>query len=173
VRILCLIFGFIAASSTLAAKAPSPELKPFSTGWLFHSGNNEDARFPETVDDDWLELSFPHQPSTRRSGPHWYRKHFVLPASQQNKRVTIRLEGATEEISIWLNGHYLDTPRKHAGSIEVDLSARLKFDPKWENVLAVKVNRPEARPHRAWLQITDPVQVTAEGINITASPKKN
>ena len=36
--------------------------------------------------------------------PWWFRKEFTLPASEQNKTVTLKLQGINYKANLWLNG---------------------------------------------------------------------
>ncbi len=107
------------------------------------------------------------------NGIGWYRKHFVLHAT--NQLVAVRFDGVYMNSELWLNGHRLGEHPHGYTSFEFDLTPYLN-PPGQENVLAVCV-RNEGRNSRwysgsgiyrhVWLTERDPVHIPTWGVFVT------
>ena len=71
----------------------------------------------------------------------WYRKHFTVPESDSNKRITIFFEAVTGNSEIYLNNCLLYRSTSGYSSFEVDITDIVDFEK--DNVLAVHVD-PES-----------------------------
>lgn len=75
----------------------------------------------------------------------WYRKHFILPKEDFDKRITLEFGGIATESIIYLNGSELKRNISGYTSFEVDITDFVKFEE--DNVLAVYVNTEN---HEGW-----------------------
>lgn len=168
----------------------------FDTGWRFHRGGAQGADKPAFNDSAWRKVDLPHdwsiedlpgttspfspaaisQPSGgfTTGGTGWYRKSFVMPASQQGKRVQLQFDGIYMNAEVWLNGKRLGKHPYGYTSFWYDITDRLKWGA--QNVLSVKV-RNEGENSRwyagsgiyrhVWLKVMGPVHVAQWGTYIT------
>jgi beta-galactosidase len=146
------------------------------------------------VPHDWSIEDLPANNSTNRVGPFnpdlspgkdatgntvggtsWYRKYFTLPASDAGKKLSVRFDGVYMDADFWLNGQPLGNHPYGYTSFAFNLTPMLK--PVGQtNVLAVRV-RNEGRNSRwysgsgiyrhVWLEVTDPLRITENGLQIT------
>lgn len=125
--------------------------KPFNTGWKFYRGtiSGDTAKERSYDDSSWQVVNIPHAPvitplRVQWPGPggeeiNWYRRHFTLDSSEQDKKIFIELEGADQVAEIWINGTYLGI---HYGAylpFIVDITGQVDFGGT-DNVIAVKVD---------------------------------
>jgi len=170
------------------------EKTSFNTGWKFYRGSisGDAAKDFSYNDSSWQTVNVPHTPvitalRVQWPGPgdedyNWYRKHFSLDNSYQDKKIFIEFEGADQVSDVWINGTYLKT---HYGSylpFTVDITDYITFGGA-NNVIAVKVAEHEDDDIPAyglwissgglyrdvWLNVTDKLHVTdAVDANIVA-----
>ena len=107
-------------------------------------------------------------------GIGWYRKHFVIPASDKGKMIFIDFDGAMANAKVWLNGHYVGEWPYGYSSFRLELTPYLKFGE--ENVIAVRLDTedfdsrwyPGAGIYRnVWLVKTDPVHIDHWGVYLS------
>ncbi|MDR3714600.1 MAG: beta-galactosidase GalB [Puia sp.] len=175
------------------------DTRSFDEGWLFSryglqpdGSQREEPQQLESIafkDGDWQKLSLPHDWGI--SGPFrieleggtgklpwkgigWYRKHFVVPASDAGKRIFVDFDGAMANAKIWLNGNYVGTWPYGYNSFRMDLTPYLRIGE--ENILAVRLDTenwdsrwyPGAGIYRhVWLVTTNQVHVGHWGTYIT------
>ena len=168
----------------------------FDTDWKFYRGGAQGAEQPGFDDSDWRNLDLPHDwsiedlPGTSSpfsadaisqvsggfttGGTGWYRKTFILPEEQKNKRVVVLFEGIYMNSEIWINGQSVGNNPYGYTSFWFDITGKVKFGSS--NILAVKV-RNEGENSRwysgsgiyrhVWLKVLDPVHVSQWGTSIT------
>jgi len=168
----------------------------FDSDWKFHLGGAQYAEQPGFDDSLWRKVDLPHDwsiedlPGTTSpfnrdaisqvsggfttGGTGWYRKTFILPEEQKNKRFVVLFEGIYMNSEIWLNGVSLGSHPYGYTSFWFDITDKVKFGS--ENILAVKV-RNEGENSRwysgsgiyrhVWLKVLDPVHVSPWGTSIT------
>src|SRR5512137_1917340 len=101
------LFFFVTSLELLA----QDRVSLFDSGWKFHRGGAQGAEEPGFDDSSWRTLDLPHDwsiedlPGTSSpfsadaisqvsggfttGGTGWYRKTFILPEEQKNKRVVV------------------------------------------------------------------------------------
>lgn len=116
----------------------------FNVGWRFYKGAHKGAEQFHFNDSEWDVVNTPHglelisaqaSGSNNYQGEAWYRKHFTIPDSIENKRLVINFEAVMGKCKVWLNGELLAT---HFGGylpFSVDISG--KVNKGKENVIAV------------------------------------
>ena len=174
-------------------------VKSFDAGWLFNRyglqpdgttvtepQNQESEKLTDT---DWRKLDLPHDWAIEGpfrleltgetgklpwKGIGWYRKHFVVPATDTGKQLFLDFDGAMAYAQIWLNGQYVGTWPYGYNSFRMDLTPFVQFGK--ENVVAVRLDTekwdsrwyPGAGIYRhVWMVKTNPVHVGHWGTSIT------
>ncbi|TWO34531.1 glycoside hydrolase family 2 protein [Seonamhaeicola sediminis] len=169
----------------------------FNLEWKFIKENPENAQELGFDDVVWSTVSCPHTfndidtfddlshghhdgEGNHWRGTVWYRKHFMLPAEDANKKVFIEFEGVRQIADVYINGKFLGQNQTGFIPFGFDLTPYLKFGEN--NVLAVKVNNdrgdhfrdnfPLVWHHEHWhpnhggiyrnvfLHVTDPLHIT-------------
>ena len=186
---------------TVATVHAQSRTELFDENWRFHLGGAQGAESPEFDDSKWRKLDLPHDwsiedlPGTNSpfdrdaisqvnggfttGGTGWYRKTFVVPIDQKNRRVVIQFDGVYMNAEVWLNGQLIGTHPYGYTSFWFDLTDRIRFGSL--NVLVVKV-RNEGENSRwysgsgiyrhVWLKILEPVHIAQWGTYIT-TPEVN
>ncbi len=147
---------------------------------------------PDLDDTGWRSLDLPHdwgiegpfRPDLEGytgklpwRGIGWYRKHFVVPAKESDRRFYLDFDGAMANAEVFINGHKVgDRPYGYI-SFRVDLTPHLRWGE--ENVVAVRLNTeklgsrwyPGAGIYRhVRLVKTAPVHIAQWGVFVT-TPK--
>ena len=144
---------------------------------------------PDFNDKGWQQLNLPHDwgiegPFNQEApgstgklpweGVGWYRKHFIIPASDQGRRLYLDVDGAMSYANVWLNGHYVGGWPYGYASWELDLTSYIKVGR--ENVLAIRLDNPPDSSRwypgggiyrNVWLVKTGPVHVDHWGTYVT------
>jgi beta-galactosidase len=182
-----LLVSFLHFSSS----AQTRSIADFDKGWHFHLGDVKAAENPGMNDDSWRMLNLPHDwsiegkfsksnPATPEGGAlpggiGWYRKTFVIPAADKDKKVYVDFDGVYQKSTVWINGHELGFRPNGYISFRYDLTPYLKFGVK--NIIAVKVDnsvQPNSRWYsgsgiyrNVWLVTTNPVAIDHWGTYVT------
>ncbi|MFL5740246.1 MAG: glycoside hydrolase family 2 TIM barrel-domain containing protein [Flavisolibacter sp.] len=191
-----LILAFF--SIAVSAQQGNRKIISFDRDWLFFRGGAQGAESINFRDGGWRKLNLPHDWSIEdlpgkntpfdstaisqvsggftTGGTGWYRKHFVVPAEQKNKKSLLQFDGVYMNAEIWLNGIPLGQHPYGYTSFWYDISKNLKYGE--ENILSVKV-RNEGENSRwysgsgiyrhVWMITTDPVHVIPFGSFVTTS----
>ncbi len=158
----------------------------FNADWLFKLGKSDGAEVPDFKDESWEAIGLPHSfslPYFRApafyTGDGWYRKTFVLPALDQDRRLSLEFEGAFQDARVYVNGIELAHHRGGYTGFPVDITKAVRAG---RNVVAVRVNNewqatlaPRAGEHvfsgglyrDVWLVSSDAVHVPWTGTRIT------
>jgi len=128
------------------------EVTNFNFNWKFNLGEISDCQNPGLDDSGWRKLDLPHDwsiegPFSRDfasgtgflpGGIGWYRKSFIIPVSEKNRKVFIAFDGIYNNSEVWINGTYLGKRPNGYISFQYDLSPYLNFGK--ENLIAVRVD---------------------------------
>lgn len=151
----------------------------------------DDVVYAQSTFDDsgWRKLNLPHDwgiegdfsydlpGNTAKlpwAGTGWYRKHFMVPVADQNKRTYIDIDGVMAYPLVWVNGKYVGGWAYGYSSFRLDITPYLKYGSA--NVIAIRVSNPEnsARWYpgsgiyrNVWLVKTNAVHVSHWGTYIT------
>ncbi len=107
-------------------------------------------------------------------GIGWYRKHFTVPADDQDRRLYLDVDGAMSYANVWLNGQYVGGWPYGYASWRVDLTPYVKFG--GENVIAIRLDNPPNSSRwypgggiyrNVWLIKTAPVHIGHWGTCLT------
>src|SRR6478672_102788 len=75
--------------------------------------------------------------------PWWFRKEFMLPASENGKNVVLQLHGINYKASVWLNGNLIADTTAIKGPFRIfDLDVTKQVNYNGRNVLAIEITRP-------------------------------
>jgi beta-galactosidase len=174
--------------ASAATESPRPT-SPFDADWRFFRGEPVGAEQVGFDDSQWRSLNVPHdwsieEPFARTNktggaggwaahGVGWYRKHFVLPAEQKDKRVYVEFDGVMQNSEVWINGVSLGKRPNGYVSFGYDLTAHVKFGAGETNVLAVRTDtsaQPASRWYsgagiyrHVWLELRDDVHIEPLG----------
>ncbi|HEY0053838.1 MAG TPA: glycoside hydrolase family 2 TIM barrel-domain containing protein [Pedobacter sp.] len=132
----------------------------FNFDWKFHRGGAIGAENGSYDDSKWRNVELPHdwsiedlpgkntafdskavgQVSTgfTEGGVGWYRKEFIMEASDKNKITSLTFEGVYMNAYVYLNGKLLKTHPYGYTEFTVDITNNINYGKR--NVLAVKVN---------------------------------
>lgn len=174
----------------------------FNSDWRFFRGDTSRAETPDFNDSGWRVVNLPHDwsienlPGTnspfdsnaisKMSGGYttgrtaWYRKSFILPAEQKNKRFMILFDGIYMNSDFWINGEYLGNHPYGYTSFWFDVTDKIKSERK--NVLAVRVKNEGLNSRwysgsgiyrHIWFKTPGPVHIEPWGINITTPRADN
>ncbi|MGY6647755.1 beta-galactosidase GalB [Wenyingzhuangia sp. IMCC45574] len=160
----------------------------FNKDWLFLKDTLNGEKV--SLDDrGWRKLDLPHDwaiegPFSNKhnartgglpvTGEAWYRKHFTIDTTHQNKIISIEFDGAMNNAKVWLNGNYVgERPYGYIG-FEFNLTPYIKYGE--DNILAVQLHPkdlsarwyPGAGIYRnVRLKINDCVHIPQYGTYIT------
>jgi beta-galactosidase len=168
----------------------------FDSDWRFLKGEARGAEAKEFDEAGWRKLDVPHDWSIEGpfdkdnptggaggflpAGVGWYRKHFVLPASDKDKRVFVEFDGVMANSDVWVNGFHLGRRPYGYVSFGYELTGHLNFGGDNGNVLAVRADN-SGQPASRWytgagiyrhvrLIVANPVHLERWGTFIT-TPK--
>jgi beta-galactosidase len=100
----------------------------------------------------------------------WYRNSFIIPASDQGRRITIDFDGVFRNSNVWINGFWVGNEPSGYNSFSYDISDYLNYG--GENVIAVRVDAMMEEGwfyegagiyRHVWLNKTDPLHVSRYG----------
>jgi hypothetical protein len=155
-RILCPIV-LILLTAVPQVRAESPGLYNFNPGWKLQVGDVKHADEAAFDDGDWKAITLPHawneddafakSIDELSNGVAWYRKHFVLPAGSDGKRIVLEFEGIRQGGEFFLNGQSIGRSENGVMAFGFDVTNLVKPPPQ-ENVLAARIdNRWNYREH--------------------------
>ena len=152
-RIIYLSFLLILTLSARSYSQPlGREVENFNFDWKFNKGDVPNGQDPSLNDEDWRTLDLPHDwsiegPFSKEyasgtgflpGGIGWYRKSFIIPATEKNRKVFISFDGIYNNSEVWINGKWLGKRPNGYISFQYDLTPYIKFGK--ENLIAVKVD---------------------------------
>ncbi len=177
--------------SAQQASAPARIHESFDLGWKFFKGDAKGAQEPGFADAAWRTLDLPHdwsiegpfaqnEPSggaggNAPTGIGWYRKHFRVPPTYKDRKVSVEFDGIYQNSEVWINGHYLG--KRPFGYITFAYDLTPHLNASGDNVIAVKVDnsrQPSSRWYsgsgiyrHTWLTALNPSHVAQWGTFIT------
>ena len=142
----------LAASTTTSAFAPPQSLRGrynFNPGWKVLVGDPAGAEAEGIDDTSWKNITLPYawneDDAFRKSihdlptGIAWYRKHFQLPAGDDDRKVFLEFEGIRQGGEFYLNGRFVGRHENGVMAFGFDVSPFVRPAPQ-ENVLAVRID---------------------------------
>lgn len=157
-------FLLMAVCFQAAAQTGSRSRVSFNEDWKFNLGDVPEAKAEVFSDAGWRSLQLPHDwsiegqfsdknPATVGGGAlpggiGWYRKSFIIPASDKEKNIFVDFDGVYCNSEVWINGHYLGLRPNGYISFRYDLTPYLKYGSA-KNEIAVKVDNSQ-QPNSRW-----------------------
>ena len=108
------------------------------------------------------------------AGVGWYRKTFMLPASDKGRQIYLDVDGAMSYATVWLNGHFVGGWPYGYSSWRVDLTPFALFGNT--NVVAIRLDNPPESSRwypgagiyrNVWLVKTAPIHIGQWGTQIS------
>lgn len=108
----------------------------------------------------------------------WYRKHFSVVKSNNNKRFEIQFDGIYRNAAIWINGFYLGTNFSGYVGKSYDITNFINFDT--ENIIVVRVDASQYEGwfyegagiyRHVWLNTTDKIFIPQDGVFVHSEVK--
>lgn len=136
-------------------------------GWKFIRMDVAGAEAPAFDDSTWSDVSLPHtfndvdqfvdwvgfatdspvmQPYT---GLTWYRKHFTLDASFEDRKVFLEFQGVRDAGTFYVNGTKIGIQEDEISPTGLDITAAVKFGA--DNVIAVQVNNNDLQKDQTYV----------------------
>ena len=134
------------------AQLSGRKVENFNFGWKFWKGDVPNGQNPLLNESGWRTLDLPHDWSIEGpfskdyasgtgflpGGIGWYRKSFIIPSSEMNRKIFISFDGIYNNSEVWINGTWLGKRPNGYISFQYDLTPYIKFGKS--NLLAVKVD---------------------------------
>ena len=157
------LFTVLLAATYVMSAAQIRSTSSFDSNWLFLKGETSGAENLQFDDSAWRKLNVPHDWSIEGpfdpknptgpaggflpSGICWYRKHFVIPQPDKDRRIFIEFEGVMSNSDVWINGFHLGNRPYGYVSFVYELTGHLNFGK--DNVIAVKADTSR-QPASRW-----------------------
>jgi beta-galactosidase len=161
--VLFLFFAAGCSPDTQKDVLTQREVRKFTDEWRFSPGDTEGASMKDFDDSMWEVLDLPHDWSITEpyhadnpggggtsymiGGIGWYRKSFLVPENQKDKRFEITFDGVYQNSTVWINGHELGTRPFGYITFKYDLTPYVI--PGAENLIAVRVDNSD-QPNSRW-----------------------
>lgn len=162
--VTCLAVAFLCSCASDPAKKTDPKSGSarhrtlLDANWMFHRGDVESSNEVIAVnfdDSEWHPVQLPHDyvldgtyaDSTNKVVrghaylPYevaWYRKHFTVPASDQEKILRLDFDGVFRDSEVWLNGEFLGRHLSGYTPFSYDVTRLVK--PGVDNIITVRVD---------------------------------
>lgn len=158
----------------------------FNQSWKFTLGDPSGAEVVNYDDSTWDPIGLPHsfslpyfKSSSFYVGFGWYRKHFTVPVSDPNQKVTLEFEAAFDQAEIYVNGTEVGQHIGGYNGFSIDITDAVDAG---DNVVAVRLNNkwnPQIPPvtgdhtfqgglyRNVKLVVTDPLHVAWYGTWVT------
>ena len=179
----------LVCSAVTAPATTSRRVENFNLHWTFTKGPAVGAEAAAFDDSAWTPVRLPHDwaisgPYDPQGDPHtgklpwrgegWYRKLFVLPASDSGKRVYLDFDGVMANPTVYVNGQKAGGWDYGYMSFRVDATAFVK--PGATNLLAVHADTREHNSRwypgagiyrKVELVVCDPLHISQWGTFVT------
>lgn len=153
--------------------------------WTFLQGEDENAWFKGYDDSHWRNVNLPHDwsveaPFSKKhssgtgylpGGIGWYRKTFNLPPDIKNKKVELTIEGAYNNVKVWVNSYYLGHRPYGYSTFSYDLSEFIK---EGDNCISIRLNHDSTSDSRwftgsgiyrnVYLKIKEKIHIDQNGV---------
>lgn len=141
---------FTAAISFAKNESSSSRTKyNFNSDWKVFVGDVSGAEVSDFKDADWKKVTTPYAWNEDEAfkkdikdlstGIAWYRKHFKLPASTNEKKIFLEFEGIKFGGEFYLNGKFIGRHENGVMAFGFDITDSVKPAPQ-ENILAVRID---------------------------------
>ncbi len=196
VKNVCTIVMAVLIGCQLFAQNTSRVISSFDNDWKFKLGDVSKGEENGLNDKDWQSVDLPHdwdisqkisptaamggQGGFYPAGIGWYRKHFDVPATFTNKKVSVVFEGVYMNATVWVNGKQVANQPYGYTTFTVDISKYIK---QGANIIAVKVDNSQEKNSRWYsgsgiyrhvlFQVTDAIHIDPNGLFIYTPSANN
>ncbi|MGA2262461.1 MAG: beta-galactosidase GalA, partial [Acidobacteriota bacterium] len=110
----------------------------------------------------------------------WYRRAFLIPKTDESRRITVKFDGVFRDAIVWLNGHYLGRNLSGYSEFSFDITDYVRYGQR--NVMAVRVDASQMEGwfyegagiyRHVWLLKQDPVHIPEYGIFVHSKGDAN
>ena len=150
--ILSLLTIVLSKNNYVSGQLADREIQNFNFDWKFYKGDLPNGQDPALDDSGWRKLDLPHDWSIEGNfnktfasstgflpgGIGWYRKSFLIPANEKNRKVFVSFDGIYNNSEVWINGSWLGKRPNGYISFQYDITHYIKTGK--ENLIAVKVD---------------------------------
>jgi beta-galactosidase len=188
--ILLLVTLILLNVNCVSGQPADREVQNFNFDWKFYKGEVSNGQDPGVNDSEWRKLDLPHDWSIEANfnksyasstgylpgGIGWYRKSFLIPANEKNRKVFINFDGIYNNSEVWINGTLLGKRPNGYISFQYDMTPFIK--PGEENLIAVRVDHSKYADSRWYtgsgiyrnvkLVFTSPVHIKQWGVSAVA-----
>ena len=188
--ILSLAIIMLIEVNCVSGQPTDREVQNFNFDWKFYKGEVTNGQDPGFNDTEWRKLDLPHDWSIEANfnksnasstgylpgGIGWYRKSFIIPANEKNRKVFISFDGIYNNSEVWINGTLLGKRPNGYISFQYDMTPYIK--PGKENLIAVRVDHSKFADSRWYtgsgiyrnvkLIFTSPVHIKKWGVSALA-----
>lgn len=144
--------GAAVASQLAVEQSRARTVVDLDGDWQFSKGDFATAMMPGFNETGWRTVTVPHDWSSEGpfgaefasgtgyapGGLGWYRKHFLLDATDTNRFVAVEFDGVYDYAEVWLNGHFVGGRPYGYSSFQCVLTPWVRFG--GVNILAVRVD---------------------------------
>lgn len=145
----CLAFGFAASllAGTYSPPASAREDINLDVGWRFIRQDVAGAQNTGFDDSAWTSRDLPHTwnnldgqdgGNNYYRGIGWYRRHYVVDASETNRLFFLKFDGANLVSDVYVNGSFIGQHQGGFAAFVFDVTPYVTVGA--DNVIAVKVN---------------------------------
>ena len=152
IKVLSHVILMLLISCSVTCQPVGRQLQNFNSGWKFYKGDIANGEKPDLDDSAWRLLDLPHDWSIEGpfskdnfsctaylpGGMGWYRKAFIVPEIERERKVFIYFDGVYNNSEVWINGNFLGKRPNGYISFQYDLTPYIKYGK--ENLVAVKVD---------------------------------
>jgi beta-galactosidase len=120
----------------------------FNQDWKMWVGDDSAAAQTQYNDTSWKSVTLPHafneddafkvSIDQLTTGIVWYRKSFVIPATQKGQKVFLEWEGIRHAGEFYLNGKWIGRSENGVMAFGFDISDDIRFGEK--NIIAVRID---------------------------------
>jgi beta-galactosidase len=175
--------------------APKSEIDSDNEAMFAKSGRAVGAAQPDFDDSKWRLIDLPHDWAVElgfvnsrddnimahgykpigkqfpETSIGWYRRAFLVPNSDINRRIAVKFDGVFRDSTVWLNGHYLGRNESGYSEFSYDITDYVQYGRM--NVVVVRVDARESEGwfyegagiyRHVWLLKYEPVHIPEYGL---------
>jgi beta-galactosidase len=141
------------------------------------------VELPFIYEDNWNINDHGYKPIGRQfpaTSIGWYRRSFIIPASDSTKRILVKFDGVFRDCTVWLNDVFIGRNLSGYEEFSFDLTDYIRFGDK--NVLTVRVDATQAEGwfyegagiyRHTWLIKYSPLHIPLYGTFVSSKVFKN
>lgn len=165
--------------NSLRSTGQSRIIVSFNDGWEFMKGDSTIVQIPDPLSKAWQSVCLPHSWNTTDvmdddpgyyRGIGWYRRKLFLNASDAGRQIYLRLDGANQETTVYINGKIAGSHKGGYTAFQFPIETLVSFNSSNEVLIKVDNKYNADIPpltadfsffggiyRNAWLIKTDPI----------------